>query len=133
MRLESAMWKRLRPALLAAKLDPVRVENPIHPGTPDVNLKTGVWIEMKALAQWPLREATIVAIKHFTPQQRVWLLQRWRAGGAKCFLLLLVQGEWLLFDGDVAAHVVGKAPASELRWAARKIAQDPAMLIEELR
>lgn len=127
------MWKRLRPVLLAARLDPVRVENPIHPGTPDVNLKNGVWIELKAMAAWPIRPGTVFKIPHYTPQQRVWLYRRWRAAGAKCFLLLLVQREWLLFDGDVAARVVGRVPVFELYQAARRICADPLVLIEELR
>jgi|SRR6185436_3970508 len=56
------MWQKLRPVLLSAKLDPVRVENPIHPGTPDVNLCTGAWIELKCLACWPVRASTVVRI-----------------------------------------------------------------------
>jgi hypothetical protein len=123
MRAESAMWRKLRPVLLAAKLDPVRVENPIHPGTPDVNIATGHWIELKCLPCWPVREMTNVRIPHYTQQQRVWLYRRWRYAPGSTFLLLEVCSEqqWLLFDGDVATKVVGRAPAGVHRTSARAV------------
>lgn len=123
MRAESAMWKKLRPFLLAAKLDPVRVENPIHPGTPDVNLANGLWIELKCIPSWPVRDLTPVRIDHYTQQQRVWLYRRWRFAPGTTFLLLEVLSahQWLLFDGNVAAKVVGKATAVEHRKSARAL------------
>src|SRR5271170_1566795 len=104
------MWKKVRPFLAAAKLDPVRVENPIHPGTPDVNLCTGLWIELKHLPKWPVRATTNVRISHFTSQQRVWLYRRWKSAPGSTLLLLEVGADrqWLLFDGDVAAKDVGR-------------------------
>jgi hypothetical protein len=115
MRAESAMWKKVRPILLEAKLDPVRVENPIHPGTPDVNLCDGRWMELKCIPAWPEREKTKVRIKHFTPQQRVWLYRRWLARPGSTLLLLEVRAErtWLLFDGDVASKIVGRGTAAD--------------------
>lgn len=115
MRGESAMWKKVRPVFRAAKLDPVRVENPIHPGTPDVNFADGRWLELKCIEAWPLRATTIVRIPHFTPQQRVWLYRRWRYAPGSTLLLLEIRSaaQWLLFDGDVAAKVVGKVPTAE--------------------
>ena len=123
MRAESAMWKKLRPILLAAKLDPVRVENPIHPGTPDVNLSNGKWIELKCIPGWPVRDTTIVRISHYTPQQRVWLYRRWKSAPGSTLLLLEIRADrlWLLFDGDVAAKVVGRVPAVRLRTSARAV------------
>lgn len=117
------MWTKLRPVLLAAKLDPVRVENPIHPGTPDVNLCTGAWIELKCIAGWPARDTTKVRISHYTPQQRVFLYRRWKFAPGSTFLLLEVCAEqqWLLFDGDVAAKVVGREPAVRHRTSARAV------------
>lgn len=121
MRSESAMWRKLRPILLAAKLDPVRVENPIHPGTPDVNICDGRWIELKCLAAWPVRDTTKVRIPHFTPQQRIFLYRRWKHAPGSTLLLLEVRAvkQWLLFDGDVAAKVVGREPAVRHRASAR--------------
>ena len=121
MKAESAFWRKMRPILFAARLDPVRVENPIHPGTPDVNLATGHWLELKSIPGWPVRENTPLRIDHFTPQQRVWLYRRWIAAPGSTFLLLEVRAlrQWLLFDGDVASNVVGRGPAAVHRARAR--------------
>lgn len=123
MKRESIMWRKVRPFLIAAKLDPVRVENPIGPGTPDVNLADGRWIELKYVPAWPPRARNILRIPHFTPQQRVWLYQRWRSAPDTTYLLLEVRAsrEWLLFDGDVAAKVVGRATEAHLRACAHAI------------
>ena len=122
MKAESLMWRKLRPVLIAAKLDPVRVENPIHPGTPDVNL-VGRWIELKCISAWPVRNTTVVRIPHYTPQQRVWLYRRWRAAPGSTLLLLEVRStrQWLVFDGDVAAKVVGRVPEIRHRTSARAV------------
>ena len=117
------MWRKVRPHLLAAKLDPVRVENPIHPGTPDVNLADGKWIELKCVDSWPVRENTCLRIGHYTPQQRVWLYRRWKYAPGTTYLLLEVRyaRQWLLFDGNVAAKIVGRATAAEHRSNARAV------------
>ncbi len=138
MRAESSMWRRVRPHLVAAKLDPVRVENPIHPGTPDVNLADGRWIELKCIPAWPSRDANLVRIPHYTPQQRVWIYRRWRfAPGSTCLLLeVRAPRLWLLFDGDVAARVVGRSTAAHHRESARvvlgerELAELPRILAE---
>ena len=118
---EASAWALLRPHLLAAKLDPVRVENAVHPGTPDLNLATGVWIELKAIAGWPARQQTVVRLTKYTPQQRVWLLRRWRAGGGAWLALYVASCRlWYLFDGE-AAQTIGKVPQFELVNAARLI------------
>lgn len=123
MRAEAKMWAQLRPHLMAAKLDPVRVENPIHPGTPDVNLCDGRWIELKSLPQWPSRASTLVKIRHFTPQQRVWLHRRWKYAPGSTYLMLEVHADrqWLLFDGPVAAEIVGRATTMVHRKQARAV------------
>jgi hypothetical protein len=123
MRSESAMWKKVRPVLLTAKLDPVRIENPIHPGTPDVNLCTGTWIELKCILAWPIRATSAVRIPHYTPQQRVWLYRRWKFAPGSTLLLLEVRSDkqWLLFDGDVAAKIVGRGTTAEHRTGAKAV------------
>jgi hypothetical protein len=123
MKAESIFWRKVRPILIAAKLDPVRVENPIHPGTPDVNLANGNWIELKSIECWPVRASTCLRIGHYTNQQRVWLYRRWKYAPGSTFLLLEVRSvrQWLLFDGDVAAKIVGKSTAAEHRTHARAV------------
>lgn len=123
MRPESALWKRIRPIFQTAKFDPVRVENPIHPGTPDVNFATGAWVELKSVDRWPAGEGTLLRIGHYTAQQRVFLYRRWKYAPGTTFLLLEVRAarQCLLFDGDVAAKVVGRATAAGHRVNARAI------------
>src|SRR6185436_13424135 len=122
MRAESVMWQKLRLYLLAAKLDPIRVENPIHPGTPDVNYLHG-WIELKTIGCWPQRNDANVLLRWFTPQQRVFLYRRWRAAPGSTHLLLEVRdaSQWLLFDGDYDARSVGRVPQHELEVNARTV------------
>jgi hypothetical protein len=141
MKSESLMWRKVRPVLCAAKLDPVRVENPIHPGTPDVNLCDGRWIELKTIAGWPARDSSPVRISHYTPQQRVWLYRRWKYAPGSTLLLLEVRAErqWLLFDGDIAARVVGRCPAASHRTHARgvfaeeEISELPRILADKIK
>jgi len=96
-------------------LDPISVENPAYPGTPDVNYggeEGEGWIELKHLIKWPPHDH-IVKIEHFTPQQRVWLFRRWHYGG-RCCLILQVGREWLIYRGEVASCHVGRVKQEEL-------------------
>lgn len=104
------------------KLDAVAVENPAYPGTPDVNYIEG-WIELKWLRAWPARQDTIVTLKHYTKQQRIFAVRRRRAGG-NCWLLLQVRNQWLLLDGAVAAIKLNKSTAKELHDAAHIVWPD---------
>jgi hypothetical protein len=84
-----------------------------HPGTPDVNHRDG-WIECKATEYWPAKAETPVRLDHpVTNQQKIWLRLRFRAGGP-AHVLLTVDGEWLLFEGVVAAEHLGTATRAEL-------------------
>jgi hypothetical protein len=107
---EAAMWDALRPVIRS--LDPVRVENPIVPGTPDVNYSRG-WIELKFSERWPPRGGPL-RVDHFTRQQRTWLTRRRKAGGLAFLLLKVGETEWLLFDGAVAAAMLGQVPRERL-------------------
>lgn len=114
---ERATNRRVMTALRSARLDPHRVENACEAGTPDINFAWG-WIEDKHLRRWP--RSGVVQLPHFTPQQRVWLTNRKRAGGGS-WLLLQVGREYLLFDGAVAAEVVGRADEKTLRERAIRV------------
>lgn len=105
------MRRKVVRALRDADLDAVAVENPAHPGTPDVNYAGG-WIELKYLPAWPAKGG-VVRIRHFSKQQRIWLERRRDAGGA-AYLLLQVGTDWLLLDGRDAARYVGRVGRKKL-------------------
>lgn len=104
----------MRPRVVRAlrRLDAIPVENPVWPGTQDVNFADG-WIELKWLREWPARPHTIVTVDHFTAGQRLRQRQRSLVGG-NTWLLLQVRQEWLLFRGQVAADILGRVPRQEL-------------------
>lgn len=116
---ESGQRQRVIRALKS--LDAIPVENPMRPGTPDVNC-TVAWLELKWLRRWPARPDTVVRIEHFTNRQRMFLRRRWgiaRGGAGAAWLLLQVGREWLLFDGETAGDHVGRVCRSELYNLAR--------------
>lgn len=102
---EQETWRQLRPLML--HLDPHRIESHMHGGVPDVNYVAG-WVELKQIADWPKRASTPVSHKRFEEEQRGWLTRRCAAGG-RAFLMLHVRApmQWLLFNGAVAAQVIG--------------------------
>lgn len=114
---ESDQWKRVKKAL--APLKPFRVENPALPGTPDVNFRGG-WMELKWEREWPKRADTIVRCDHFTPQQKAFAVAHWRAG-RNTTVLWTVEGQWMLFDGQTAAKIIGKVDRAELEARALRV------------
>jgi len=132
---ERQMWDVLRPVLVKAGMDPVRVENPALPGTPDVNYIEG-WVELKHADRWPPKGGPL-QLKHPPDQgQRTWLLRRWHSGG-RAFLCLRVGQEWFLFRGDTVAQLwASDRPAppaeAELRAAAIIATHTKEHLIEHL-
>lgn len=98
------MRKKVCKILREAGLDPFAVENPILPGTPDVNYRDG-WIELKDVDRWPPRGGPM-RVPHFTPQQRIRHRKR-RAVGGRSYVLIRVDRDWLLFDGAIAAEILG--------------------------
>lgn len=102
-------------------LNPIYIENAARAGCGDINYVEG-WLELKWLASWPKRPETAVALPEFTPQQRVFLVKRCRAGG-QARVLLRVGKSWLLIPGLWAALRLGKGAtkseivkAAELYW-----------------
>lgn len=109
---ESTMWEALRG--LIRTLDPIRIEDKLGLGVPDVNFTRG-WIELKYMHEWPVREGTEVKIDHFTPEQRAWILRRTSRPGGRVYLILKVgEFDWLLFDGRTAAKYLGNTTKREL-------------------
>jgi len=115
--MESDLWRLLKKELKGPGRDFVRVENPIMPGTPDVNYSINSvdgWIELKEIPSLPKRAGSAVRVPHFMPQQRLWIRRRGSAGG-RVFVLLRVKSpvmyfllpwtswEWL---GDVPVSVL---------------------------
>jgi len=92
----------------------ISVENGMtHPGTPDLNCTLG-WAELKATEYWPVRPDTVVRMDHeLTPQQRIWHTLRRKAGGVS-LVIITVAGEWLVFDGAVAAEHLEKVTRAKL-------------------
>ncbi len=77
-----------------------------HPGTPDIAY-VGGWIECKATEQWPANPETRVRLDHdLTKGQRIWLM-KWQRVNGLAFVMLNIASEWLLFDGLVAASILG--------------------------
>lgn len=115
---ESLFWDKVKPLLCG--LHPVRIENAVALGTPDVNCSLG-WIELKQVQtkDIPKRPDTILSLDHYTNEQRIFQLKRSRAGGP-CWLLLLLGSEWLLFDAKTAWEKVGKLTAAQTAAAAQR-------------
>ena len=112
---------RKRVIKILKPLDGRAVENAVGPGTPDVNY-IGGWVELKKIRYWPRRGGP-VRVPHFTQQQRVWLERRWHRGGA-VYMLIQIERDWLLLNGDVAAEHLGYADEGELIRLAHRYWKD---------
>lgn len=116
---EANLWAYIRERC-ARYGDFKRVENPIGGGMPDVNycIFGGYegWIELKWVPNWPVDPEDTLKIKHYTPEQRTWAIDRTLFGG-RVFLFLGVASvkEFLLFEGDWAARHVGLEGGTRVR------------------
>lgn len=123
------MWKRVRRAI--SDLDPVRIENRVEKGTPDVWYIEGA-IELKWQRRIPKRGGILKLDHDMTLEQRIWAIRRNRAGG-KCFLLLKIGSEWLILHGYTAAEFLGKVTLEILREKAIKVWQNNKLNDVELK
>lgn len=112
------MWGRVRKALKG--MDPVRIENKCEKGTPDVNISTGSWIELKWQRKAPKRGGILKLDHEFMTEQRVWAERRAHAGG-KSWVLLKVSNEWILLKGTVAAEYLEYTTLEQLKEKAEKV------------
>ena len=100
---EAALWDKMRPHL--APLDPVRVENALGNGTPDVEYAGG-WIELKDGVSWPKKVEDPVRVHSLDrrPGQVAFLLRRWLAGG-RCWVMTRVGRQVFLHPGYEAKRL----------------------------
>ena len=106
---EATLRNYVRPRLAAKGVLTTHHEDALNSGIPDLSYSGGGvhgWLELKWLEAWPKRDATIVKIDHYTKEQKHFLLSRGRAGG-RCWLLLRVGREHLLFDHERAQDIPG--------------------------
>jgi hypothetical protein len=108
---EKGLWGRVRRAI--RHLDPVRVENRVEAGTPDVWYSEGA-LELKWMRIAPKRGGIVKLDHDYTLEQRVWAIRRDKAGG-KVYVLLKIGSEYLLFKGIVAAECLGYSTLEQLR------------------
>jgi hypothetical protein len=110
------VWKHLS-GVMRGRWDARRHEDALGAGVPDVSYGCGGadgWIELKALDRWPARPDTLVRLDNLTPEQLRFLENRGRAGGGRCFVLLAVGGQYLLFRWDQARRLREGATRAEL-------------------
>ncbi len=129
---EATLRNYVRRGLRAKGVLTTHHEDALQSGIPDLSYSGGGhhgWIELKWLEAWPKRADTIVRVPHYTKEQKHFLLSRGRAGG-RCWLLLRVGREHLLFDHE-AAQYVGAQPAGGL-IALADIWEEPRLDFEQL-
>ena len=114
---EAGLWDYLRNGMGAA-WESQRHEDRLSMGIPDVSYSISChgWIELKDREDVPKRASTPVTLPHYTADQRNWLERHGKRGG-RCFILLQVANEYMLFDWRGTA-CVGRVPMAELRAAA---------------
>ena len=104
---EATLRNYVRKGLHAKGVLTTHHEDMLNAGILDLSYSGGGvhgWVELKWLEAWPKREDTIVRIPHYTKEQKYFLLTRGRAGG-RCWLLLRVGKQHLLFDHEGAQKV----------------------------
>lgn len=129
---EAGQWSVLRPHMVKLKMDPVRIENKVMAGTPDVNFVEG-WAELKHTDRWPVRGGPLRLDHPPTAEQKVWLARRWHAGG-NCALVLRVGREWFVFRGcDVRILWAGNPTRAALVETAVLHTTNPRLVAERLK
>jgi hypothetical protein len=113
--LEAGLNGRIQRALSGR--DPVRVENAVGPGTPDIYFIAG-WIESKRLPAWPKKADSVVKVPKYVPEQRAWHVRHRHQGGV-VYLAIEVESTTFVFDASVAAQYLGMMTRSQMHAKAR--------------
>lgn len=84
------------------------MENPAHPGTPDVNgciQGVEIWMELKQEKALPKRGETPVFTGALRPEQILWHTLRWKAGG-RSYIVAYVEDSNLTYtiEGQYASE-----------------------------
>lgn len=120
--IETTAWDSIRPLFRELGLDPIRVENVVNPGHPDLDYTHGN-IELKYMERFPARPGTKVTVPELTGEQVAWITRRTRKGGL-AWLLVRVGAEWFLWAGkDVWAVRQGLTQAEWRERASLILAQ----------
>lgn len=112
---ETQLWRYLKNGM-RGRWDAQRHEDKFSTGVPDVSYALeGVdgWIELKSLSKWPARESTPVRIG-LRKEQSIWLAQRAQSGNGRCFILVRVGREHLLFHAVLGGPLVRGIIRSEM-------------------
>jgi hypothetical protein len=88
------------------------VENTARPGTPDC-WWVNAWAELKDVPRWPGNPNDKLLLHHYTTHQCDWLCECYETGG-RCWLIVKVGIEWLLFDKPVAFRLVGSLTRAQM-------------------
>jgi hypothetical protein len=78
-------------------------------GVPDCsysmeNLPGAGFIEIKRIIEWPKKDSTIIHLKHFSPQQKAWMMLH-GPFIQRVFLLLQAEKEYMLFPWTVIGSI----------------------------
>lgn len=101
--------------------DPMRVENAVGPGTPDIEY-IGGWIESKQLPDYPKKAKTVVRVDHYVRGQRGWHMRR-RAAGGRVHVVIEVARDVYVFDAYAAAQHLG------IDWTRRDMVEHAAVVM----
>lgn len=104
-------------------LDPIRVENVLHPGHPDVDYTHGN-IELKYMEAFPVRPETKVRVPKLKGEQVSWITRRALKGGL-VWLFVRVGSEWFLWAGRDVWRVRQGLTQAEWREHASLILSQP--------
>jgi len=109
---ESNFWKQIYKGTKDFSfMKTQRHEDNISKGIPDVSFainnngqKINGWMELKHIKSFPKKRDSIIAIDHYTDDQRKWLLENYETGGAT-FLFIKIDREYYLFTGSAMVSV----------------------------